>query len=105
MTMRTPNVDIRPSDTLDISQLDAEALEMKEGQSVRIRSRYGEAVLPIRISDTVRPGELFASFHVPGIFLNRVTSKFRDRYVHAPEYKVTAVRIEPAEHAAQEPVT
>jgi hypothetical protein len=28
------------------------------------------------------------------VFLNKVTSPYRDRYVLAPEYKVTAVKIE-----------
>jgi predicted molibdopterin-dependent oxidoreductase YjgC len=33
----------------------------------------------------------FAPFHFADIFLNRVTSPHRDRYVKSPEYKVTAV--------------
>jgi formate dehydrogenase major subunit len=61
---------------------------------VRIRSRYGEATLPIRITSTVKPGELFATFHTAEVFLNRVTSPHRDRYVKSPEYKVTAVGLE-----------
>ena len=40
-----------------------------------------------------KPGELFATFHNAEVFLNRVTSGHRDRYVKSPEYKVTAVRI------------
>jgi formate dehydrogenase major subunit len=39
---------------------------------------------------------LFATFHTAEVFLNRVTSPHRDRYVKSPEYKVTAVRIEEA---------
>jgi formate dehydrogenase major subunit len=61
---------------------------------VRIRSRYGEAALPIRITSSVRRGELFATFHIAEAFVNRVTSPHRDRYVKTPEYKITAVRIE-----------
>jgi formate dehydrogenase major subunit len=39
---------------------------------------------------------LFTTFHRPELFVNRLTSPVRDRQVHAPEYKVTAVRVERA---------
>jgi formate dehydrogenase major subunit len=96
MTMRTPNEELRPADLLDISAADAERLKLHDGRKVEVCSRYGKAVLPIRITSTVRQGELFATFHTAEVFLNRVTSPHRDRYVKSPEYKVTAVRIEPA---------
>ena len=94
MTMRTANVKLRPADLLDISSDDAKRLKLHEGERVQIRSRYGAAILPIRITSTVKPGELFATFHTAEVFLNRVTSPHRDRYVKSPEYKVTAVKIE-----------
>jgi len=94
MTGRTPNSELQPTDYLDICREDADRLELKDGQSVRVRSRYGEASMPIRITATVKAGELFATFHFAGIFLNHLTSPHRDRYVKSPEYKVTAVRIE-----------
>jgi formate dehydrogenase major subunit len=93
MTMRTANVKLRPTDMLDISPGDAKRLNLKERETVRIRSRYGEATLPIRITSTVKAGELFATFHTAEVFLNRVTGPHRDRYVKSPEYKVTAVGI------------
>ena len=96
MTMRTPNKQLRPTDLLDISAGDADRLQLKNGQQVRVCSRYGKSILPIRITSTVRPGELFATFHTAEVFLNNVTSPHRDRYVKSPEYKVTAVTIEPA---------
>jgi formate dehydrogenase major subunit len=94
MTMRTANVKLRPADVLDISSDDAKRLKLHEGERVRIRSRYGEATLRIRITSTVKPGELFATFHTAEVCLNRVTTPHRDRYVKSPEYKVTAVKIE-----------
>ncbi len=95
MTMRTPNEELRPADLLDISVEDAERLQLHNGERVQVCSRYGKAILPIRITSTVRQGELFATFHTAKVFLNRVTSPHRDRYVKSPEYKVTAVTIEP----------
>nr|HMS41589.1 molybdopterin dinucleotide binding domain-containing protein [Pyrinomonadaceae bacterium] len=94
MTMRTEIHKIRPSDTLDICKEDAAKFELVNGEKIRLKSRYGEAFLPVRISPTVKQGELFATFHVANIMLNRITSQYRDRYVQAPEYKVTAVKIE-----------
>jgi formate dehydrogenase major subunit len=94
MTSRTANNLLRPNDCLDISAADAGRLRLSDGQRVRICSRYGQAILPIKIQDSVRPGELFATFHTPAVFLNLVTSPYRDTYVGTPEYKVTAVRLD-----------
>jgi formate dehydrogenase major subunit len=94
MTGRTPNIRLRATDLLDMCGEDAERLHLKDGDRVRLRSRYGEAVLPLRISPAVKPGELFTTFHAPEVFLNFVTSPYRDRLVKAPEYKVTAVSVE-----------
>lgn len=94
MTSRTDNNQLRPHDCLNISAEDSEQLGLIDGQQVRIRSRYGEAVLPINIEDSVRPGELFATFHTPATFLNYVTSPHQDHFVNTPEYKVTAVHLD-----------
>jgi formate dehydrogenase major subunit len=96
MTMRTANTQLRPTDCVDISAIDAAKIGLTEGQRVQIRSRYGEAVLPVHVQDALRPGELFATFHTPEFFLNRVTGPHRDKDVSTPEYKVTAVHLEKA---------
>lgn len=93
MTMRTPNSLLRNADTLDMAPADADHLNLKDGDLIRIRSRHGSAVLPLRLSQTTRRGELFATFHHPGIYLNNVTSPNRDRYAMTPEYKVVAVSV------------
>jgi formate dehydrogenase major subunit len=96
MTLRTANTSFRPVDTLDVSTTDAERMGLQGGEHVRLRSRYGEAVLPVKINSYVRPGEVFATFHTAEAFLNCVTGPHRDAYTETPEYKVTAVRIEKA---------
>ncbi|MFI5384618.1 MAG: formate dehydrogenase subunit alpha [Fimbriimonadales bacterium] len=96
MTERTPNIVLRPTDTLDISPDDAGRLGIESGQPVKMTSRYGSATLPARVDDRVRNGELFTTFHDPKVFTNRVTSNYRDSVVGAGEYKVTAVRLEKA---------
>lgn len=94
MTMRTANRVLRATDTLDIAPEDADRLGLKAGAQVRVKSSYGEAVLPVRISKSVRAGELFSTFNDPSVLLNMVTGPNRDGYVDTPEYKITAVRIE-----------
>jgi formate dehydrogenase major subunit len=96
MTGRTPNRELRPTDTLDLSGSDAERLGIHDGDLIRVRSRYGAAVLPARIAPTMSAGCVFATFHDPQVFLNRVTGPHRDRLVGAPEYKVTAVALDKA---------
>lgn len=94
MTMRTPNRELRPTDLLMISKADSARLSITDGERVVLKSNYGEAVLPAQVSDRVKCGELFASFHDPKVFLNYATGPTRDRFTQAPEFKVTAVRVE-----------
>ncbi len=94
MTTRTRNIDLRPTDVLDVSPADAIAAGVLDGDRVRVVSEYGTTVLPARFSAAVVPGQLFATFHTKEVFLNAVTGPNRDPVVGTPEYKVTAVRIE-----------
>jgi len=100
MTARTRNQELRPTDTLDVHPDDAGDLQLHEGERARVVSRHGEAFLPVRIDRRVRRGEVFATFHSRDVFLNLLTGPVRDRTVGAPEYKVTAVRIERAQASA-----
>jgi len=94
MTFRTRNRELHPSDFLDISPEDAERMGLSNGEKARLQSSHGVALLPVRINAAIKPGEVFATFHTAEVFLNNVTSPYRDGYTLAPEYKVTAVRIE-----------
>jgi formate dehydrogenase major subunit len=97
MTARTPNAVLRPKDLLEMAPADAAALSLSDGDLVRVVSGYGAAHLPLRTTERVKRGELFATFHTAETFLNRVTGPHRDRLAGTPEYKVTAVRVEKAE--------
>jgi formate dehydrogenase major subunit len=96
MTGRTSNGFWRPTDTLDVSPGDALRYGLKSGAKARIVSRYGSAELPVRVSQSMRDGEVFATFHSPDVFLNQVTGPYRDGYTTTPEYKITTVRMEVA---------
>jgi predicted molibdopterin-dependent oxidoreductase YjgC len=72
----------------------AKKLNLTDGETVQLRSRHGEVEIPIRINDAVKRCELVAIFQTPAVFLNRVTSPYRDRHTLTAEYKVAAVRID-----------
>lgn len=84
---------LRPTDTLDMAPDDAQRLGLNTTDTVRVTSRHGEAQLTLRVDAGVQPGQLFATFHDAGVFLNQLTSPYRDKRVHTPEYKVTAVQV------------
>lgn len=98
MTMRTPNTVLRSGDFLDLSAGDAERLGLKEGDQAKLTSRWGEATIPVRVKNGIKPGECFATFHSAQTFLNQITGPHRDRHVMTPEYKITAVNIKKAAH-------
>jgi formate dehydrogenase major subunit len=95
MTGRTLNNELRPSDVLDMATVDAARLGFTDGQLLRVTSRYGSATLPLCVNDTVSAGQLFATFQSPNMLLNALTGPNRDASVGTPEYKVTAVQVEP----------
>jgi len=75
---------------------DAECLGLNDGDRVRIWSQRGETFMPVRIDIRIKIGELFATFHTAGVFLNKLTSAHRDTFVSTPEHKVVAVNVERA---------
>ncbi len=93
MTDRTRNHALQPTDRLDVHPLNAREHGLADGDAVKVESRHGAFTMKVRISDRVRPGELWCTFHAAGIFVNRATGRGRDPVTHTPEYKVTAVAI------------
>lgn len=93
MTRRTDNLHLLTEETADVEPGDASALGLSEGDYVRLDSRYGSAVLRVRITDDVEPGQVFAGFHFPGATVNSLTSSLADEVTGCPEYKVTSVRL------------
>ena len=94
MTRRTKNNELRPADLLEVSPDDAKRLDLHDSEVVRVVSRYGSAMMPVRLNTAIQPGQLFATFQTPEVFLNALTGPHRDETTGTPEYKVTAVRIE-----------
>jgi formate dehydrogenase major subunit len=94
-TRRTPNSLWHPEDVLEINQQDAEARGLKDGQWIKLSSRFGQTELRAKISSRVNPGVVYTTFHHAKSKANVVTSDLSDWATNCPEYKVTAVDVTP----------
>jgi formate dehydrogenase major subunit len=94
-TRRTPNVLWHDEDRLEIHPSDAELRGIREGDWVGVRSRAGETVLRAVITERVQPGVVYTTFHFPESGANVITTDNSDWATNCPEFKVTAVQVEP----------
>ncbi len=88
-----------PEPSLDMHPDDARRRGLAAGDLVRVESRDGTLVLPLRLSDDLTPGTVFAAMHWNGQFLgsggiNEVCNAAVDRRSLQPELKHSAIRIE-----------
>ena len=100
MTRRTHNLDLVPSDWLEIHPEDAERLWIEDGRTVSVRSPYGRIELEARVTTRIEPGHVFTAFHFPEIRTNLLVGPSADVNTSCPEYKVVAVDVRPV---AEEP--
>jgi assimilatory nitrate reductase catalytic subunit len=89
-----------PEPVLEIHPGDARTAKLSDGGLARVESRWGAAVLRVRVTDAVRPGEVFAPMHWTAQFsaqgrLNAAVNPAVDAVSGQPELKHTPVRIEP----------
>jgi formate dehydrogenase major subunit len=107
MTRRTGNARIVTEDVLAIHPADAAKKQITTGDLVRIFSARGEVRIHAKVSDEVKPGILYTTFHFPEHLVNVVTSSECDEDTMCPEYKVVAVDVErvsaPVERKAAQP--
>ena len=94
MTRRTGNARIVTEDVLAIHPADATRKGITDGDTVRVFSVRGEVRMHARVSDEVKPGILYTTFHFPEHLVNVVTGSECDEDTMCPEYKVVAVDVE-----------
>ena len=94
MTRRTGNALIVTEDLLAIHPDDAARKGIEEGDHVRLFSARGEVKLRARLTDEVKPGILYTTFHFPEALVNNVTGSGHDAETLCPEYKVVAADVE-----------
>lgn len=94
MTRRSKALaEICPQEYLEINPQDAGNLNVVDGDKVKVKSRRGEMVIALRITERVCPGLVFASFHFYETLVNAVTNSARDEKSKISELKVSAISI------------
>jgi predicted molibdopterin-dependent oxidoreductase YjgC len=97
MTMREAGVvDKQENAFFEIHADDARALGIGDGATARLVSRRGELEAEAHYSERVYPGLVWMSLHFAEAKVNWLTHDVGDPLIGTPEYKVSAVRVEPA---------
>ena len=85
----------RCGETVDLSPDDVAALGLAEGERVRVVSRRGAVVAPVRVDPGLRRGLVFMTFHFPDeVDTNLLTIDATDPRSGTAEFKAAAVRVE-----------
>jgi formate dehydrogenase major subunit len=86
---------LRHQATIDLSPEDGERYCVREGERVRVSSRRGSVLAPVRFDPGLRPGLAFLSIHFhEQVATNELTIDAVDPKSGTAEFKATAVRIE-----------
>jgi predicted molibdopterin-dependent oxidoreductase YjgC len=86
---------LRRAATIDLSPEDGERYRLREGEQVRISSRRGSVVAPVRFDAGLRPGLAFLPVHFhEQVATNDLTIDAVDPKSGTAEFKATAIRID-----------
>ena len=88
---------INPYEEAEINPQDAKAYGLESDDLIRVTSRRGSVVTRIEITDKVKPGMMFMTFHYRETPVNELTQAAYDPITLTGEYKVSAVKIEKVE--------
>jgi formate dehydrogenase major subunit/formate dehydrogenase alpha subunit len=97
MTMREEGVVQKQEDPfVEMHPDDAAALGIQDGDWVRLVSRRGELEARAALGERVYPGLVWMALHFAQAKVNWLTHDVGDPLIGTPEYKTSAVRVEPA---------
>ena len=86
---------LRFGETIDLAPEDGERLGVGEGERVRVVSRRGAVMAPVRFDRGLRPGLAFMTLHFPDeVDTNVLTIDATDPKSGTAEFKASAIRIE-----------
>jgi predicted molibdopterin-dependent oxidoreductase YjgC len=89
------NSPLRRAETLDLSPEDGVSYGLREGEKVRVHSRRGSVVAPVRFDPGLRRGLAFLTVHFHDqVATNELTIDAVDLKSGTSEFKATAIRIE-----------
>ena len=86
---------LRREEALDLSPEDGTRYDLREGEKVRVSSRRGSVVAPVRFDPGLRPGLAFLTLHFHNqVATNDLTIDAVDPKSGTAEFKATAIRID-----------
>jgi formate dehydrogenase major subunit len=86
---------LRRGETLDLFPEDARRYGIAEGERVRVTSRRGSVIAPVRLDPGLRTGLAFMTMHFPDeVATNELTIDAVDPKSGTSEFKATAIRID-----------
>jgi predicted molibdopterin-dependent oxidoreductase YjgC len=86
---------LRRKEALEISPEDGRHYKLRDGEKVRVTSRRGSLVAPVRFDSALRPGLAFLSVHAHDqVATNELTIDAVDPKSGTAEFKATAIHIE-----------
>ncbi|MGI2336310.1 MAG: formate dehydrogenase subunit alpha [Dehalogenimonas sp.] len=84
---------LQAEETLEIGSSDAAALNINDGDTIKVSSRRGEVTARAQLSHRLAVGVVFMTFHFPETATNILTSPAVDPVAKIPEFKVAAVKL------------
>jgi len=104
MTRRSPLLEkIAPEELIELNPNDAEALDVKEGDYIKVRTRRGAVIAKAWITNRVPARTVFATFHYWEAGCNEETNAENlDPQCGIPEYKISAALVEKSSKAEHE---
>jgi formate dehydrogenase major subunit len=89
---------LRRGESLDLSPEDMARYGVRDGERVRVCSRRGQVIVPVRTDASLRPGLSFMTFHFPDdVATNLLTIDAVDPRSGTAEFKAAAIRVEKLE--------
>ncbi len=88
---------MRGEDVLQVHPDDAAERGIADGDAVRVANDRGSITVEAEVTPAVREGTVFMTFHYADPLVNTLTGDALDPEAKIPEYKHSAVRVEPAE--------
>jgi formate dehydrogenase major subunit len=94
MTYRSPGIRrMTPTNFVEVSPELARKRNLEDGSVVRLRSQWGEATVPVVVTDRVKDRQLYMPLNSADQPVNRMTSSNVDRATHTPAYKEVSVEM------------
>lgn len=98
MTRNSPTLDAEIEEGfIEISITDAEKLDVRQGDMVKVSSRRGTIETKAQVTKRIDPGSVFMPFHFIESCANILTNSAHDPICKIPELKVCAVNVEKAD--------